>query len=254
MYRGWRNSLKEKIDEIRLKKFFQERAAHYPGDPDDLAVNGYKIFGSDSEKFDQEDLQEMFESLRSRLRLTGSENLLEIGCGSGLLSQALAGFCSQYIGIDISANMVALAQKKNIPQAQFYCMNGRKLKFPDDTFRRVLAYFVFINLPHWHYCEQILAEMLRVVKKDHGLMLIGNLPDAEAPLPITKPPSLDQDQPRINLFRHLSGLLAPDVSIKHFNKSLFLEWGRKQGLTTEIVQSAVGKYSLHRFDVIYSFP
>lgn len=249
----WRNLLREKIDEIRMRRFFQKRAAKYQSDPDDLAVNGYKIFGSESEMFNEKDFLTLVENLKSQLRLQGSERLLEVGCGSGLLAQALAGSCSQYVGIDISANMVALARKKNLPRAQFYCMNGRKLKFPDNSFHRVLAYFVFINLPHWPQCEQILAEMLRVVDKDQGLILVGNLPALEPSPPIAEPAARSQHQSRANLWRQLSGLLAADITIKHFDKSVFLEWGAKHGLVTEILQSAVGKYSLQRFDVIYSF-
>jgi ubiquinone/menaquinone biosynthesis C-methylase UbiE len=250
---AWRNYLKAKIGEIRLVKFFQRHTTNYQIDPDDLAVNGYKMFGSESEMFSREDFRTLIENLRSKLRLEGSENMLEIGCGSGMLAQALADFCSQYIGIDISANMVALAQKKNIPQAQFYCMNGRRLKFPDNSFHRVFAYFVFMNFPHWHYCEKILAEMLRVVRKDQGLILIGSLPDKDKQSQqVSEASKINQFQPGLNPFRRISQLLAPDFTIQYFSKAQFLEWGAKQGLKTEIVQSVIGKYSPYRFDVIYS--
>jgi ubiquinone/menaquinone biosynthesis C-methylase UbiE len=252
MSRDWRNRLKEKIDEIRLIKFFQKHTVNYQIDPDDLAVNGYKIFGGDSDMFDLKDFQAMVGNLRSQLRLEGSERLLEVGCGSGLLAQALAGSCAQYVGIDISANMVALAQRKDIPQAQFYCMNGKKLKFSDNSFHRVFAYFVFMNFPHWHYCEQILAEMLRVVSKDQGLILIGSLPDKDKQPQVSKVPQENQDQTSINLVRRFSQMLSPDITIQYFDKSLFLEWGARHGLKTEIVQSVIGKYSPYRFDVIYS--
>jgi SAM-dependent methyltransferase len=252
MYKACRNYLKEKIDEIRIKKFYQRLITNYLLDPDDLAVNGYKMFGSDSEIFDRQDLQVMLENLRSKLRLEGSEKVLEVGCGSGMLSQALASFCSQYVGIDIHKEMLTLAQRKKIPQAQFYCMNGRKLKFPDNSFDRVFAYFVFINLPHWRHCEQIMVEMLRVVRKDQGLILIGDLPDKDEQPEISETPGINRDQPGFNPLRRISQLLAPDITIQYFNKALFLEWGRAHELTTEIVQSTVGKYSPYRFDVIYS--
>jgi ubiquinone/menaquinone biosynthesis C-methylase UbiE len=249
---AWRNYLKAKIGEIRLVKFFQRHTTNYQLDPDDLAVNGYKMFGSDSEMFDRQDLQVMLENLRSKLRLEGSEKVLEVGCGSGMLSQALASFCSQYVGIDIHKEMLTLAQRKKIPQAQFYCMNGRKLKFPDNSFDRVFAYFVFINLPHWRHCEQIMVEMLRVVRKDQGLILIGDLPDKDKQSQqVSEASKINQFQPGLNPFRRISQLLAPDFTIQYFSKAQFLEWGAKQGLKTEIVQSVIGKYSPYRFDVIY---
>ena len=46
-------------------------------------------------------------------------SVLDIGCGEGLLAQWLARECPRYVGVDLSAEAIALARARNLPFAEF---------------------------------------------------------------------------------------------------------------------------------------
>jgi SAM-dependent methyltransferase len=55
--------------------------------------------------------------------------IVELGCGSGILAQELVAIGYQVLGIDISAAMIALARKR-VPQAQFKVGSFRTAELP----------------------------------------------------------------------------------------------------------------------------
>jgi len=61
-----------------------------------------------------------------RKRLTGSENVLELGAGYGRIMKALSGSCRSITGIDIAEASVELGKEylKDCPNCQLYCMDA----------------------------------------------------------------------------------------------------------------------------------
>jgi SAM-dependent methyltransferase len=90
---------------------------------------------------------------------------LDFGCGAGRLTQALAARFSRAVGVDISAKMVALAEKHNrFPNSCQYISNGsNSLPLPDGTFS-----FVYSSIALQHieprFVESYIAEFMRVLK------------------------------------------------------------------------------------------
>ena len=94
-------------------------------------------------------LQEaMAEEVLSRLRLSGDEQLLDLGCGDGKLSARIAARLPQgaVLGVDASADMVAYAQRQFAaqPNLRFAVADARQLDF-DRRFDRVVSF----NALHW---------------------------------------------------------------------------------------------------------
>lgn len=102
------------------------------------------------------------------------KEVLDVGCGTGNFSLKLAQLGCEVTGIDMSREMLALAQRK-ISETElkvvFQYMDVYDLKFPDNHFDGVfsMAAFEFIQEPQRAY-----NEMFRVLKPG-GSLLIGTI-------------------------------------------------------------------------------
>jgi ubiquinone/menaquinone biosynthesis C-methylase UbiE len=93
--------------------------------------------------------------------------LLEIGCGAGRMTRALATRFAQVDGIDISSTMIDLAREHNggIPNARLHVGSGTDLKpFANAQFDFVLSYIVFQHIPTAAAIHGYIDEALRVLK------------------------------------------------------------------------------------------
>jgi len=50
--------------------------------------------------------------LRAGLEIVPSDTILELGCGAGRIGRELAGDCAEYVGVDISPNMIEVATRR----------------------------------------------------------------------------------------------------------------------------------------------
>lgn len=101
-------------------------------------------------------------------------HILDVGCGTGNFSLKLARMGLQVTGIDISGNMLKVAENKAKAEGfkiDFFNMDANNMKFEDNSFDGVfsMAVIEFIREP-----ESTLKEMFRVVKKGGGI-LIGTI-------------------------------------------------------------------------------
>lgn len=101
---------------------------------------------------------------------------LDFGCGVGRLTQPLGTRFDEVLGIDISSNMVSLANRLNTaPNCRFVVNERGDLSlFPDDHFDFVLS---LITLQHMEpkYAKSYLREFMRVLSR--GGVLYFGIPD-----------------------------------------------------------------------------
>jgi ubiquinone/menaquinone biosynthesis C-methylase UbiE len=97
----------------------------------------------------------------------GQMNVLEIGCGAGRLTRALARVFGQVYAVDVSPEMIQIAQAKlgALPNVHLYNNNGVDLAvLPDVTFDFAFSYIVFQHIPSFEvllsYCREV-ARRLR---------------------------------------------------------------------------------------------
>jgi ubiquinone/menaquinone biosynthesis C-methylase UbiE len=101
--------------------------------------------------------------------------ILEIGCGIGRVGQVLAPRCKQWIGCDVSPNMLQHAQQRLVAftNVQFMQLSGYDLQpIPDASIDLVYCTVVFMHLDDWDRYNYIL-EACRVLKPG-GRIFVDN--------------------------------------------------------------------------------
>jgi SAM-dependent methyltransferase len=89
--------------------------------------------------------------------------VVDIGCGIGRLTRAMAQEVGHVYGFDISQNMLEEARKLGLPNATFYETEGNSLRpLPDKSCDLVMAYNVLQHMPGTDVLGEYLREMARV--------------------------------------------------------------------------------------------
>ena len=104
-------------------------------------------------------------------------NVLELGCGTGYFTRAIAKKAKHVTATDLSGNMVEAAKRnlKDLNNVDFKVENSESTSFPPESFDMVLM----ANMLHaLDDPLKALKECNRVLKKD-GILLIMNYTDEE---------------------------------------------------------------------------
>lgn len=86
------------------------------------------------------------------------KDVLEVGCGTGLLLTRFADFARTAKGIDLSEGMLEKARARGLDVA---CASATELPFADASFDLACSFKVLAHIPA---IEDALSEMLRVVR------------------------------------------------------------------------------------------
>ncbi|HUX02178.1 MAG: methyltransferase domain-containing protein [Phycisphaerae bacterium] len=120
---------------------------------------------------DLEQTKLIAEDVARKLELGPEDDLLDVGCGSGLLLSLLRTRCRSAVGVDFASGQLALG-RGHFPELAFAAAAAEELPFPDGRFSRLLCYGV------WHYVEKwqaTLDSFLRLLRRP-GIVLIGDVP------------------------------------------------------------------------------
>jgi cyclopropane fatty-acyl-phospholipid synthase-like methyltransferase len=93
--------------------------------------------------------------------------VLEIGCGAGRLTRALANLFGEVHAVDISGEMIARATEalKDRPNAHVYQNNGIDLApIPAEPFDFAFSLYVFQHIPSYEIIESYIAEVSRLLR------------------------------------------------------------------------------------------
>lgn len=97
-----------------------------------------------------------------------NSKVLEVGCGTGVFTEAIKKISNNLIATDISKNMIVEAKKRN-PDVEFREADIEKLPFNDQEFDIVVA----INSFSYVYNkEKGIKEIYRILKKSGKFILI----------------------------------------------------------------------------------
>ena len=92
--------------------------------------------------------------------ISKGQKVLDVACGPGYVSEAVAHLRAEPVGIDFSPEMIRLAKQRN-PNIQFAIGDAQSLEFDPDTFDAVVMNFGLLHLPQ---PELAFIESLRVLR------------------------------------------------------------------------------------------
>lgn len=151
-----------------------ERRPQLPGERDD-GTEGEKVFVNRAFEFDGEKYrlasghqQEWGLQMLSELRLTGSEHILDLGCGDGRLTERLSRLVPEgsVLGIDASAGMIFSARVYARSNLEFRQMDIRDLDFQGQFD------VIYSNAAlHWVTDHRHLLRQSRLALRDGGYLL-----------------------------------------------------------------------------------
>ncbi|WP_215223907.1 class I SAM-dependent methyltransferase [Echinicola shivajiensis] len=110
-----------------------------------------------------------------------SDKVLDIACGSGIVSCEFAKYASHVTGIDMTQGMLDEAEKlqarNNLTNVAWQIGNVESLPYEDDSFSIVISRFGF-----HHFLDpfKVLSEMKRVCKPEGKVLVVDvSLPDSK---------------------------------------------------------------------------
>lgn len=115
----------------------------------------------DAERYDEKHafVYQKAKGLVDLLTPKAGERVLDLGCGTGVLTAEIAGRGAKIVGVDLSEEMIAQAKKK-FPDLKFEVADARALKF-EAEFDAVFSNAVLHWIPD---AEQVLAGVARALQ------------------------------------------------------------------------------------------
>jgi alkylated DNA repair protein alkB family protein 8 len=98
------------------------------------------------------------------------DNILDLGCGNGRLSEVFKEMNVTYIGTDNSREMIKIAKKK-YPKEKFIVSDALCLPFKDNIFDKVFSLSVIQHIPSVELRIKFLKEVQRVLKPKGKLII-----------------------------------------------------------------------------------
>lgn len=123
------------------RAYYDEFARHY----DDRRARGYHKLIDD-------------QAAAIVRRVGAGKDVLEVGCGTGLILERIARFASRAEGVDVSPGMAEHARRRGLDVS---VADATKLPHPDASFDVACSFKVLAHVRHF---DEALREMLRVVR------------------------------------------------------------------------------------------
>ena len=151
----WHNQMEAFEDEYRIVAM-DTRATNRSGKPEGVESYDMPLLLSDINAV-IDDLE--FDLLREYAR---DADVLEVGCGTGLILEKAAEVASRAVGVDISDGMLEQARERGLEVAQADA--SESLPFEDESFDLVYSFKV---LAHIEDIDAALQEMAREIGRAH---------------------------------------------------------------------------------------
>jgi len=100
---------------------------------------------------------------------------LDVGCGTGVLAERLAGAGFEMTGVDPSEGMLDVMRRRT-PAVQGITASGTSLPFDDETFDLVLTVAVMHHIADPADVRQTVSEMVRVAKPEGRILIWDHNP------------------------------------------------------------------------------
>jgi ubiquinone/menaquinone biosynthesis C-methylase UbiE len=140
--------------EVLQKKHFDLIAEEYSSRIHEASYRYYLDFTKDA----------LFKAIKSNHKKLSALRGLDIGCGIGDFTSAVAVLVKNMVGTDLSPGMISVARKRHSKRIRFITSKSDKIQFSDSTFDFCMAVHLFHHLAKEQLIEKTIKEMKRVTK------------------------------------------------------------------------------------------
>jgi ubiquinone/menaquinone biosynthesis C-methylase UbiE len=127
--------------------------------------------------------QQYIQWIVERLRLDKQMRVLDVACGTGIISRALAPFVQSMTGIDVTSAMLTearlIAENEGLRNLEFRECPAENIAFPSQTFDLCITRF---SLHHFEVPIIQMREMARVTKPAGSVVVIDLVSPSDAVL------------------------------------------------------------------------
>lgn len=158
-----------------------EHWSTYPKQFDDTAYLQQVGKTVNGEPISEHQFQHILDDIEQRLQLKPDDNVLDLCCGNGLITQKIAARCANVVGVDFSEPLLAVARKHhkpdNVTYHQLSVLELDKLGTAYERyFDKVLMYEAL-----QHFSEDSLTDILQhlliYVKPKDAIIVFGSVPN-----------------------------------------------------------------------------
>ena len=122
---------------------------------------------------------EVLEKIRAATGPTKTMRILDLGCGPGIVSAALAPHAKEVVGFDLTPEMLEKAQQRckeaDLPNVRFELGGAEQLPFADRSFDAVVTR---LTLHHFPDPRLVMGEMVRVTRSG-GKVIVADVVSSE---------------------------------------------------------------------------
>ncbi len=141
-------------------------------------------FSHQAEAFDRAPVMNAAETLGALIELTpegGGGRWLEVACGTGIVSRALAVRVGEVLGVDLTGGMLDVARRRarsaGLANASYVVGDATDLALPDACFDGVVTRF---SLHHIPVPVRVIGELARVVRPGGSVIIGDHVTDEDA--------------------------------------------------------------------------
>jgi ubiquinone/menaquinone biosynthesis C-methylase UbiE len=121
------------------------------------------------------------ERIRTAIAPTATMRILDLGCGPGIIVEALAPLVDEVVAFDLTPEMLQKAQERcsqsEVENVRLLLGNGEKLPFKDGTFDVVVTR---LTIHHLEDPMGVVSEMVRVTSSS-GRVVVADIVSSEDP-------------------------------------------------------------------------
>jgi len=209
-----------------------------------------------NENFSKEEINELVSDVYIKVKphLNKNKDVLEIGCGSGLIIEKIAKDVNSYHGIDISRSAIDLAKAKvninSLDNVKLEVLNSDDIKkLKEESYDVIIINSLVQFFPNYYYLNNFLKRALKLLKEG-GVLFIGDIRDKDRQIDFYQSltGSEKSEQFIFNKFSSEKELFVPRTYFKNFyinNAVNSLDISNKIG-------EIKNELYLYRYDVLMS--